>query len=278
MASATFRGVAAGEQLGNLEYLIDDSIILEYRRLVSEESSFVNLIADDCESMSVARFPGVRLSVVWRRFDCLRPPVAGRRIQAGGWLKEVGNADGKPWLRMSAFAVDDIGTEILRSEAAFVVGERDDNVLVKERGRVGKTSDLVESYDAVRVGDPIRLGTFVLPAGQLYGSYLNLRRKLTGQLERDAHNGTTQLLAGWLEGQIARIFGDDFRWGGRLALAYRGQIAPGDSVSAEGAVIERDEGLRGTSSIRISVTAMNQCNQPVVVGTASLKVPSPRLL
>ena len=56
MASPKFRGVAAGEQLGNLEYLIDDSVVLEYQGLVGESSVYANLIADDCVAMAASEF------------------------------------------------------------------------------------------------------------------------------------------------------------------------------------------------------------------------------
>ena len=107
MLNARFRGVAAGEQLGNLEYLIDDGVSSEYRALVGECGNYANLIADDCESMTAARFGISGLTTAWRRFDFLRPPTPGRRIQAGGWLKEVRGGMARrgcecrrsPWMR-----------------------------------------------------------------------------------------------------------------------------------------------------------------------------------
>ena len=119
MRNARFRGLAAGDQLGNLEYLIDDDVMDKYRALIGDCGNYANLIADDCESMAATRFGITELNTVWRRFDFLRPPIPGLRIQAGGWLKEIRKRDGSPWLRVSAFAVDEIGTEILRSRHVF---------------------------------------------------------------------------------------------------------------------------------------------------------------
>ena len=98
MRNARFRGVAADEQLGNLEYLIDDGVTSEYRALVGECGNYANLIADDCESMAAARFGISGLTTAWRRFDFLRPPIRGashpgRRMAQGdsreGWLAVV---------------------------------------------------------------------------------------------------------------------------------------------------------------------------------------------
>ena len=278
MLNARFRGVAAGEQLGNLEYLIDDGVSSEYRALVGECGNYANLIADDCESMAAARFGISGLTTAWRRFDFLRPPTAGRRIQAGGWLKEVRGGDGSPWLRVSAFAVDEIGTEILRSEAAFTIGNteagpqraaanrRDASTIQDERGFTGQ------------VGDSLGLGEWVVPSGQRFRAYEKLRRELTGVAKPIDGHGETQLLAGWLEGQLGRHLGDDFRWGGRLELAHRAPLVPGVPLTADAIIMRCDEDHRSTRYITLIVEVRNDRDETVAVGEASATMPSPRLL
>ncbi len=273
-----FRGVAAGEQLGNLEYLVDDPVVFHYRRLVGESSCYANLLADDCESMAAKRFPEDALRVIWRRFDFLRPPIIGRRIQVGGWLKDVAEVRGQPWLRVSAFAVDEIGTEILRSEAAFVVGRASHDGGGAERVVVSQGSGCAGGEFGGRVGDSTRLERWIVPAVDCSSRNLSLRNELTGDREHTENNWSAQLFAGWLEGEVGRIFGDDFWWGGRLALAYRAPIEPGDFVTADVAVIERDEDQSGTSTVRLTLNARNQRHEPVAAGTVSLNIPSPRLL
>ncbi len=278
MVRAEFRRVAAGEQLGNLEYLIDDSVVLQYRNLAGKCSGYPNLMADDCGSMAMARFRDVPLQVVWRRFDFLRPPISGRRIQVGGWLKDVTEVGGSPWLRVSAFAVDEIGTEILRSEAAFVavhLGEQDNRA---ETDLGVQRPACAQSDFSERVGDSTQLGTWIVPSRGCLGIFPHLQDRSAGREAQIESNGSGQLLAGWLEGQIGRIFGDDFRWGGRLTLAYRAPIVPGDAVTADAVVVERDEDHAGTSSVGLVLAARNQRNERAVVGAASLKIPSPRLL
>lgn len=277
MVSGKFHGVAVGEQLGNLEYLIDDSVVLEHQGLVGESSVYANLIADDCVAMAASKFADPGLSVVWRRFDFQRPPVPGRRIQAGGWLKEIRGTEDQPWLRISAFAVDGIGTEILRSEAALTTNRINvglaRSVLDGFRRSAGSAGHGFEE----RVGENLCLGGWVVPDKEVLVEYRKLRADLSGQAHLGEHDDTTQLLAGWLEGRIGRIFGDDFRWGGRLSLAYHAAIAPGHALTADAVVIEQDRDPRGVSTVRLSVGAWSQCNERIASGYASVSIPSPRL-
>jgi acyl dehydratase len=278
MAESRLRGVAAGDQLGNLEYLINDSLALEYGRLVGDPASYANLLADDCESMATARFDGLKLDVIWRRFEFLRPPVPGRRIQVGGWLKDIREAQGRPWLRVSAFGVDEIGTEILRSEAVFAVGlalPRTGPVPSISPQRPGHSADF--DFDGL-VGDSFSVGNWVAPARDHFDAYRKLRYDLSGTSTQSDRNAATQLLAGWLEGQIGRVLGDDFRWGGRLSLACRASIAPGDTISGHAVVIEQDRDHNGTLAVKLILSTWNQRNEAVAAGEVSANIPSPRLL
>lgn len=278
MANAKFRGVAAGEQLGNLEYLIDQSVIVEYQRLVGASSHFANLIADDCVGMAGAKFGDLGLDVIWRRFGFLRPPIPGRRIQAGAWLKEVREVERKPWLRVSAFAVDEIGTEILRSEAALAAGRAKAEDAPRSLDNAFRSGSAATHGFDRRVGDCIGLGEWVVPAAESFEGYRDLRGKLSGVKHARGSDGSGLLLGGWLEGRISGLFGDDFRWGGRLSLAYDAPIRPGDSLIADAVVIEQDLDHHGTSTVKLSVGVWNQRSQRVAVGHASVRIPSPRLL
>ena len=270
--------MAADEQLGNLEYLINDEVMSEYRALVGDCGSFANLLADDCESMAVARFGITVLTTSWRRFDFLRPPIPGRRIQAGGWLKEIRGSEGSPWLRVSAFAVDEVGTEVLRSEAAYTVGNTEAGSQRAAVNRRDVSTNQDERGFAGQVGDSLRLGKWFVPSGQRFRAYEKLRRELTGIAKPINGHGEIQLLAGWLEGQVGRHLGDDFRWGGRLALAHRAPLVPGDQLTADAIIMRCDEDYHGTRYITLIVDVRNDRNETVAVGEASATMPSPRLL
>ena len=278
MRNARFRGVAAGEQLGNLEYLIDDAVMAEYRALVGDSGNYANVLADDCEAMAAARFGITGLTTAWRRFDFLRPPVSGRRVQAGAWLKEVRERDGSTWLRVSAFAVDEIGTELLRSEAAFTIGNTAAEPRRAATNRRDTSTNQAGRGFTGQVGDSLPLGEWVVPSGERLRAYEKLRRELTGIAKPTDGHGETQLLAGWLEGQVGRRLGDDFRWGGRLTLTHRAPFAPGDRLAADAIIMRCDTDHRGTRYVTLIADVRNDRNETVAVGEASATMPSPRLL
>ena len=278
MLSSTFRGVSAGQQLGNLEYLVDDETVAGYRALTGDCARFANILADDCASMAVTRLGLSELTTRWRRLEFLRPPIAGRRIQAGGWLKAVGESEGLPWLRVSAFAVDEIGTEILRSEAAFVVGSAESLPSQLRGSRTGMAPGEITQGSTDRVGNAIGLGSWESPSGERLGLRRELGRDLSGTEPPADGHGDTVLLVGWLEGRIGDLLGDDFCWGGRLSLAYRRTAAPGEMLSAKAVVAGHDVNPVGQLAIRLIVGVRNGRDETVAVGEASATSPSPRLV
>ena len=278
MVSPRFRGVAAGDQLGNLEYLIDEALVSEYARVAGESARYANLMADDCRSIVVAKLGGDGLKVVWRRFEFLRPPIPGRRVQVGAWLKDAGETRGTPWFRVSAFAVDEIGTEILRSEAALLAGDLGGNPDREVHAGCDLSTNETGCSFVGRVGESVTFGKLVVPEAGAFDTYQKLCNNLSGTENQSAKAGAGQLLAGWLEGRLAWHFGDDFRWGGRLSLAYQAPVAPGDMITADAVVIDQDRDHHGTVAIRLTLRAWNQRNESVALGGASVDIPSPRLL
>ena len=181
MVSYRFRGVEAGEQLGNLEYLIDGRVAADYAQLAGGGSQYPNLVADDCHSMTQDRFGDIQLTAIWRGFEFLRPPIQGRRIQVGGWLRDVREKNGQTRLRVATFTVDEIGTEILRSEALFAVGLRD----IQPGGVNGPRCLPAGGCPALGfqsdVGDAVDLGRWRSPAGEVVFNYQRLLDSLTGR-------------------------------------------------------------------------------------------------
>ena len=257
MTSRAFHGLSVGVQLGNLEYAVDDALLAEYRELAGCGGSYPNLLADDCRALLVKRCGSLDLTTVWRRLELLRPPIIGRRVQVGGWLRSVDERDGRPLARVAAFAVDEIGTEILRSEAAFVVGipggrQQPDAPQGESPGPV------LQGWNDGTVGAGFNLGRLTLPDG-------------------DAEE-MTALLAGWLEGQLGRHYGDDFRWGGTLSLAYLVSAVPGDAIVGDAVVVGWDRDAGGAVTTRVVVSVWDSAAARVAVGEAVITSPSPRLL
>ena len=169
MSSATFHGWSVGDQLGNLEYVVDEALLAEYRGLVGCAGRYPNLMADDCRALLLSRCGDGDLTTVWRRLELLRPPVGGRRVQVGGWLREVGEREGRPLLRVAAFAVDEIGTEILRSEVAFVVGKLE-AWQRPDAPEAEKQAPVLRGFSDGMVGAVFNLERFAIPDGDADGS------------------------------------------------------------------------------------------------------------
>lgn len=274
MVSPSFQGVSVGGQLGNLEYLIDSDAVRQYRCLVGADGSFANLMADDCVSLAQARFPDLALSVIWRRFEFYRPPVLDRRIQVGAWLKGIEARPEGPLLRISAFAVDDIGTEIMRSEAAVVVGATGvDNRRESARPAV-EHPDASPTDPEIQVGTTINLGCWVTPDTTVQDSIF---RAMGAPVGCSGQNMASMLLAGWLEGRLGRIFGDDFRWGGRLALTCQAPLTPGATLAASAVVADHERDHSGTEKVVLVLGINDACSLRVATGLAAVFIPSPRL-
>ena len=261
MHPALWSDLPAGAQLGNLEYMVDGSALAEYRALVGDGGHYPNLLADDCRALLTRRCGPLPVATRWRRLEFLRPPILGRRVQVGGWLREIDDVGGgAARLRVAAFAVDEIGTEILRSEAVFSIGEypmasaagavEDIRIVMPAAGDIGVAG--------VRPGDALALGALVLPPGA----------------------EPTALIAGWLEAAIGRRFGEDWRWGGRMALAYPDPagVGTGDVLDAVAVVIGHDRLTGGALDWRLAVSVGRRGGVAVVVGDCGITTPSPRRL
>ena len=273
-----------GEPLGHLEYLIDHAARQEYRRLVDACAQYPNLAADDCRTLLLNHGgQSLPLTPVWQQFHFLRPPVPGRRLQVAGWLRERRERDGRPWLRVAAFAVDEIGTEILRSQAAFVIGKP---AAAENPGKAHRPIPPAApgSLADAAVGDCLTLGRLALPDGAELADYRRLRHLRAGPAAAgngdgdDDSSGLAALLAGWLEGRLGRHFGPDFHWGGRLAVAHHFAPEPGAALSGDATVIECVTTTAGVVTRRSVISVWNQSPVRIVTGEAIVKSPSPRLL
>ena len=276
MSADAWHGLRVGDQIGNLEYVVDDQALARYRLLVGGDGSFPNLMAEDCRAMLERRETGETLTTVWQRLDFLRPPITGRRIQVGGWVRELRQKCGRPWVKAAAFAVDEIGTEILRSEAAFEVGhaythpqELVETIQEPSRGR---------RLASCRAGDSCRLGQLRVRGSDGLTEYRKLSHGLAGFEMPGDGNGLTAVTAGWLEYLLEADFGEDFRWGGRLSIAYHRTVLPGTQLRCDGVVVGHDTNADGVRTWRVVMSVRDADDHRVATADAVVTSPSPRLL
>ena len=277
-----------GEQLGNLEYTIDSEALANYQLLLPRESRFPNIVADDCQTLLLSRCGRLELRQVWQQFLFLRPPILGRRIQVGGWLKDRIICGDATFVRVSAFAVDEIGTEIMRSESAFRTDVRRSN----RNEPIRETPDIhdqpsgvwdtislgIDPVEQMRVGDTLEVPPMKIPGAADLELLRNVASGLTGisQTGRDAAIHTA--IAGWLEGCVGQWFGDDFWWGGKLSIVHREPALPGDALFGDATIINRDADEPGRFTYRMVLQVRNRSGRDVALAEAVATVPSPRTL
>lgn len=274
-AADSWHGLRAGDQIGNLEYVIDESALIQYRRVVGADGCFPNLMAEDCRAMLGKRSAGEPLTTVWQRLDFLRPPIIGRRVQIGGWVREVRVEPGNSWIRAAAFAVDEIGTEVLRSESAFAIGG--EAAHPEQSVETTEVAPVTANLARGRAGDSAHLGELRLPDREQLSDFRRMANAMAGIDTGADGNGLTSITAGWLESLMGANFGDDFRWGGRLSIAHHRAMIPGLELRCDGVVIEHDTDANGVETRRVVMSVRDAGGYRVATAEAVVKSPSPRL-
>lgn len=271
----SWHGLRAGDQIGNLEYVVDDPILEQYRRLAGSDGRFPNLMAEDCRAMLNRHAPGETLSTVWLNLQFLRPPIPGRRIQVGGWLKGFQERRGAAWLRASAFAVDEIGTEIMRSEAAFRTGDP----VTQPVPILPQGAEFLMPLPLARAraGDHDLVGKKRFEPDGGLDAYHSIARGMAGYDMRADGNRLTSIAAGWLEHLLGADFGEDFRWGGRLSIAFHRAVRAGSDLSCDGVVVGHDTDPSGVETRRVVLSVGDGSGVRLATAEAIVNTPSPRL-
>ena len=279
-------GIPIGEQLGFLEFLVDDDCLLTFRESVEYSvHSFPNIAAREHLIVLLQKVNSESLESVTHTDRYFRPPVAGRRVQVTGWMREKRRERGSEGLVVETFAVDEIGTEILRSRHVFRRGigrtpERlgrtparrrsatDAEFLAPVHKRV--TEETVQQFEAAHRG---LVGEAAVFLGTNRGS-VHTSAGLASDMGLAATVAPEELSLAYVHEMLDRRFGIDFRQGGRLTVNYRRPIYAGDNLTAKGMVAGREEdGERAVWKIRVWVE--NGRGEPVVTGDAEVTVPSP---
>ena len=275
-ATDSWHGLRAGDQIGNLEYPVDGDTLAEYRQVVGVDGCFPNVMAEDCRAMLTKHWPGSPLTTLWQTLHFFRPPILGRRVQVGGWVREIGVKRGRPWIKAAAFAVDEIGTEILRSEAAFAVGQTGEQPEpIVERGEA-KLQGV--NLPGSRAGDGGCLGELHLPAQKRLDAYVEVANQMAGIDLAPHPNGMTSVAAGWLEALMGAHFGDDFRWGGRLSIAYHHGFTPGMDLRCDAVALGHDTDARKVVTRRVAMSVRDASHNRLATAEAVVQSPSPRLI
>ena len=282
-------GHTLGEQLGHLEYLVTDAALAGFREAVQYgQAAYPNLAVREYRQVLAGRYDSVAAVSVAHRDRYYRPPVAGRRVQVSGWLRGRTQRGGVQLLTVETFAVDDIGTEILRSEHSFQLGAG------RQAERLGRrpaashqsgseylepvekrvTEEVIEQFEAA--GRFLLTGQIGQSAPQTGGVILGAHAGagLASGMGLAAAVAPGELGLAYLYEMLDRKFGIDFRQGGRLSVNYRRPIYAGDTLTARG-LVSRREGDGERVRWLLWVWVENERGESVITGEAEVTVPSP---
>ena len=280
------RGIPIGLQLGNLEYLVTPESLGLYRDAVGYPvAEFPNSAARECLEVLAQKIFVGQVDSVTHSDQYYRAPVAGRRVQVTGWVRDHYLQRGAERLVVETFAVDDIGTEILRSQHTFQFGT------ARAAGRLGRRpSRKRRLIDVETIPDLEKRVT-----DEVIEKFENANRTLLGRTAGGSGTQPANLQANaglasgmglatavapeelgtaYLHELLDRRFGIDFRQGGSLSVNFRRPIYAGDTLVAQGlATMKESQGNRAAWQAQIWLE--NGRGEQVITGEAQVTVPSP---
>lgn len=283
--------IPLGAQLGHLEYRATTESLRAFREAVAyPAAAWPHLAIQEGLAVLAGKY-GAALTAgamsVRRADRYFRPPEPGRRVQATGWARNYSRARGVELLTVKTLAVDEIGTEIVRSEHAFQFGpgraaERQGRRPSRSRPPAAGletlpalekrvTEEVIERFAAA--------GRLMLPA-EGYGAAagpasVHSGAALAQGMGLAAAVAPAELGLAYLHELLDRRFGRDFRQGGRLAVHYRRPIYAGDTLTAQGALTKSERDAAGRVHGQWQVWLSNQRGERALDGEAWVIVPSP---
>ena len=250
----------AGGQLGHLEYLVKSEDLELYRSAVGyPEAGFPSLAIAEGRQVLASKYGTMPLTGVRHQEWYYRPPFLDRRVQVSGWIREKYRLHGRDWLVVGTFAVDEIGTEVLRSRHTFVVG--------KEEAPEG--SPIADSGKALPV-----LEKQLSPED--FEVFRTLTRRLAPACEWavDGPAAARLMSFAYLHQLVASSYGIDFRQGGQLDVRFLRPLWPGGKFTAHASITrEKPEAHRTRHYLRVWLEAPD--GTTAAFGQAKVTVPSP---
>ena len=279
--------IPVGEQLGYLEYTVTADKLRRFREAVGyPEAAFPNLAAREYREVLTGKYDLPALVSIRHTDRYYRPPALERRLQVTGWVREKYQARGADRLVVATFAVDEIGTEILRSEHTFQFGpgqgaERQGRRPARPRRTAGAeslpslekrvTEEGIERFE--QAGRFIRSDTGGQATSPL-PSNVHTGAELARDMGLAAAVAPGELAVAYLHELLDRHFGIDFRQGGRLSVDFLRPVYAGDTLTAQGLVVKR-ESANGPVNWQVQVWLTNQRGERAAAGEAQVTVPSP---
>ena len=275
------RDMVLNDQLGHLEYVVTKENLALFRRAVDyPEAGFPSIALAEPAGVLTAKYGCLPLRSVHHQEKYFSPPQLSRRVQVTGWLRGIRRYHGRNRLVVETFAVDEVGTEILRSRHTFVVGEPDGAGMTEagpgpEAGHPLPT--VIKNVHQENI-DQFRAAGGLLTVQSGPNPPAPVWRDIDGERSSaDCHAGSEapgQMGFAYLHELLARRFGADFRQGGRLSVAFTGPVCAGDRITAHG-LVANEEAVDLRTRLSLRVWLENQKGEITATGVAQVTVPSP---
>lgn len=228
-----YRELAVGRQLGHLEYVVTEENLALFRNAIEyPDAGFPSIALKEHVHVLTRKYGYLPLRSVNYQERYFSPPRLNRRVQVTGWIREKYQLHGQNWLEVETYAVDEIGTEILRSRHTFLVGEPEREGVSQEEPSPKAGCPLPTLTKSVNQANIDQFQK----AGRLLVFQFGPQRSLPVQSNTDGEQNrpddlsrsraSDQMGFAYLHEILARRFGADFRQGGP-AFRYLFGLGPG---------------------------------------------------
>ena len=275
-----YRELVAGGQLGHLEYVVTEENLALFRNAVEyPDAGFPSIALKEPLHVLTRKYGRLPLRGINHQERYFSPPRLNRRVQVTGWIRGKYHHDGQNWLEVETYAVDEVGTEILRSRHTFLVGEpRSERVTQEESSpKVGAPLPSVakrvhqENIDEFRGVGRLLLFRFGPQPPPDQSNTNGEPNRLDGL---DRSRAPNQMGFAYLHEILARRFGPDFQQGGQLSVTFLGSAYASDRITAHGLIINEDT-VEHRARLTLRVWLENQRGELTASGEAQVTVPSP---
>ena len=261
--SLFYETVNIGEQLGHLEYRVTEEMLHKYCSTVGYwQSGYVNLAIREFHQVLSNKYGQINLTSCSRNDYYYRPPLINRRVQVSGWIRDKYTSEGIEYLVVSTLAIDDIGTEILKTQETF---------------SVGINPPPYQSISDVE-SQPLQL----LPALEkrvdkhTWNLFKHFNREFEiGDSVSMTEQETGSLLAfAYAHELLAETYGMNFLKGGLLNVMFCDSLSP-DQTCTISAQVNKISEVSGRTRTDLNILVRRQDNILAASGKATILIPSP---
>ena len=258
-----YETVNIGEQLGHLEYRVTKEMLHMYCSTVEYwQSGYVNLAIREFHQVLSNKYGHISLTSCSRNDYYYRPPIIDRRVQVSGWIRNKYISDGIQYLVVGTLAIDDIGTEILKTQETFSLGINPP----PHQSIADVESQPIQQFPALE--KRIEKHTWNL--------FKHFNREFEiGDLEPMTEQETGNLLAfAYAHELLTETYGMNFLKGGLLNVVFCDSLLP-DQTCTISAEVNKISEIPERTRTDLKILVKRQDDVLAASGKATILIPSP---